>query len=73
MQRSDPLSYKAYPITEDLVRRLAIHILTPWAIKNGVSLESLNDSTCYLPLQKVLYCFCTKNLMNKMLWEGDVT
>ena len=70
LQRSDPLSYKVYPVTEDLVRRLAVHNLTPQAIKNGVSLESLNDSTCYLPL----FCgFSTKNLMDKMLREGDIT
>ena len=48
LQRSDPLSYKVYPVTEDLVRRLAMRILTPKTIKNADSLESLNHSTCYL-------------------------
>ena len=73
LQRSDPLSYKLYPVTEDLVRRLVVRILTPQAIKNGVSLESLNDSTCYFPLEKVFCGFSTKNLMDKMLREGDIT
>ena len=45
LQRSDPLSYKVYPVT-------LMHILTLQALKNGVSLESLNHSTCYLPLEK---------------------
>ena len=53
LQRSDPLLYKVYPVTEDLVRRLVMHILTPQAIKNGVSLEYLNDSVFYLLLEKV--------------------
>ena len=38
-------------------KRLAMRILTPQAIKNGASLESLNDSTCYLPLEKVFLWF----------------
>ena len=53
LQRSDPLSYKVYSVTEDFVRSIAMRILTPQAIKNGVLLECLNDSTCYLPLEKV--------------------
>ena len=53
LQRSDPLSYKVYSVTEDFVRRLAMRILTPQAIRNGVLFDCLNDSTCYLPLQKV--------------------
>ena len=73
LQRFDPLSYKLYPVIEDLVRRLAMRILTPQGIKNGVSLESLNNSTCYLPLEKVFLPFCTKNLMDKMLREEDIT
>ena len=73
LQRSDPLSYKVYPVTEDLVRSLAMRILTPQAIKNGVSLESLKNSTCYLPLEKVFCGFSTKDLMDKMLREGDMT
>ena len=48
LQRSDPLSYKVYHVTENLVRRLAMHILTPQTIKNSDSLESLNHSTGYL-------------------------
>ena len=28
LQRSDPLPYKVYPVTEDLVRRLAMRTLT---------------------------------------------
>ena len=50
-----------------------MRILTPQGIKNGVSLESLNNSTCYLPLEKVFLPFCTKNLMDKMLREEDIT
>ena len=50
-----------------------MRILTPQAIKNGVSLESINDSTCYFPLEKVFCGFSTKNLMDKMLREGDIT
>ena len=50
-----------------------MHILTPQAIKNGISLESLNDSTSYLPLEKVFCSFSTKQLMDKMLREGDIT
>ena len=53
LQRSDPLSDKVYSVTEDFVRSIAMRILTPQAIKNGVLLECLNDSTCYLPLEKV--------------------
>ena len=64
LQRSDPLSNKVYPVTEDLVRRLAMRILTPQAIKSGVSLESLNDSTCYLTLEKVFCGFTTRNLID---------
>ena len=56
-----------------MVRRLAIRILTPQAIKNGVPLESLNNSTCYLPLEKVFCSFSTKSFMDKMLEEGDIT
>ena len=33
LERSDLQSYKVYPVTEDLVRRLAMRILTPQAIK----------------------------------------
>ena len=33
LQRSNPLSHKIYPVTEDLVRRLAMRILTPQVIK----------------------------------------
>ena len=73
LQRSDPLSYKVCPVTKDLVRGLAIRILTPQAIKNGVTLETLQDSTCYLPLEKVFFGFSTKMLMAKMLREGDIT
>ena len=73
LQRSDPLSYKVYPVTKDLVRRLAMRILTPQAITNGVTLETLQDSTCYLPLEKVFCGFSTKMLMDKMLREGDIT
>ena len=50
-----------------------MRILTPQAIKNGASLESLDDSTCYLPLEKVFCGFSTKNLMDKMLREGNIT
>ena len=56
-----------------MVRRLAIRILTPQAIKNGVSLVSLNNSTCCLPLEKVFRSFSTKSFMDKMLREEDIT
>ena len=48
-------------------------ILTPQAIKNGVTLETVQDSTCYLPLGKVFGAFSTKMLMDKMLREGGIT
>ena len=73
LQRSDPLLYKVYPTTKDLVRRLAMGILTPQAIKNSVMLETLQDSTCYLPLEMVFCGFSTKMIMDKMLREGDIT
>ena len=66
LQRSDPLSYKVYSVT-------TMRILTPQDLKNGVSLESLNNSTCYLPLEKGFCGFSTKNFMDKILREGDVT
>ena len=50
-----------------------MRILTPQAIENGVLLNSLNDSTCYLPLENVFCGFSTINLMDKMLREGDIT
>ena len=50
-----------------------MRILTPQAIKNGVTLETLQDSTCCLPLEKVFCGFSTKMLMDKMLREGDIT
>ena len=50
-----------------------MRILTPQDLKNGVSLESLNNSTCYLPLEKGFCGFSTKNFMDKILREGDIT
>ena len=50
-----------------------MRILTPQAIENGVLLDSLNDSTYYLPLENVFCGFSTINHMDKMLREGDIT
>ena len=48
-------------------------ILTPQAITYGVTLETLQDSTCYLTLEKVFCGFSIKMFMDKTLREVDIT
>ena len=73
LQRLDPLAHKVYPITQDLIKRISMRFLTPESIRQGVTLEILDDNENYLPLEKVFLALTTKKLLNKLFNDGDIT
>ena len=62
LQRSDPLSYKLYPVTEDLVRRLIMSISTPQTIKNRCFISLSTIALAIYPLKKFFAVFPLKIL-----------
>ena len=73
LQRADPLAYKVYPITRDLIKKIAMRFLKPEVICQGITLEVLADEENFLPLDSVFVGLTTKGLLKKKLNDGDIT
>ena len=72
MQRGDPLTHKLYPMTKELHRKVTIRFMKPDAFQvNDITVDLIDDPEKCLPLEEIFVGFTTKNLLKKLLNDGE--
>ena len=73
LQRSDPLAHNVYPMTQELIKKIAMRIMKHEVIRQGITLESLADEENYLPIKDVYVGLTTKKLLQRKFENGEIT
>ena len=74
LQGDDPLVHKVYPVTNELIRKLAMRFMLPecYQRQRQVTIDMLEYEGNYLPLNEVFVGFNTKQMLKKFFNDGSI-
>ena len=75
LQSGDPLAHKVFPMTQNLVRKIASRFLTPECYRDVdiITQDIIDDSNNYLPNAEVFLGFSTRQKLKKLFNERDIS
>ena len=74
LQRGDPLAHKVYPMTKELIRKIASRFLKTSCYHGEDIIDEgiIDDADNYLPFDEVCIGFSTRQKLNKLFKERDI-